>query len=96
MRSWRNRGAPRGGICISASAYDQVRGKVLVDFTDLGEQALKNIARPIRAYAVGLGKNACQNTPLAPGAPHLSVVVLPFTNIGADPEQEYFVDGVRA
>ena len=46
--------AEAGGICISSSAYEQVRGKVQVDFTDLGEQALKNIARPIRAYAVGL------------------------------------------
>src|ERR1700747_1290188 len=44
--------AEPGGICISSSAYDQVRGKVGVEFTDLGEQRLKNIARPIRAYAV--------------------------------------------
>src|SRR5436309_4951264 len=46
--------AEPGGICISSSAYDQVRGKVPVEFTNLGEQTLKNIARPIRAYAVGL------------------------------------------
>ena len=46
--------AEPGGICISSSAYDQVRGKVAVEFADLGEQALKNIARPIRAYAVRL------------------------------------------
>ena len=46
--------AEPGGICLSSSAYDQVRDKVPVDFTDLGEQTLKNIARPIRAYAVGL------------------------------------------
>jgi class 3 adenylate cyclase len=46
--------AEPGGICLSSSAYDQVRGKVPVEFTDLGEQTLKNIARPIRAYAVGL------------------------------------------
>jgi class 3 adenylate cyclase len=44
--------AKPGGICISSSAHDQVRGKVAVEFTDLGEQNLKNIARPIRAYAV--------------------------------------------
>ena len=44
--------AEPGGICISSSAYDQVRGKVGVEFTDLGEQSLKNIARPVRAYAV--------------------------------------------
>src|SRR5712672_1036856 len=52
--------AEPGGICISSSAYDQVRGKIDVAFTDLGEQSLKNIARPVRTYAVmrnGLGLN---------------------------------------
>src|SRR6201984_2880216 len=49
--------AEPGGICISSSAYEQVRGKVPVEFTDLGEQTLKNIARPIRAYAVGKSAN---------------------------------------
>jgi class 3 adenylate cyclase len=46
--------AEPGGICISSSAYEQVRGKVAVDFTDIGEQTLKNIARPIRAYTVAM------------------------------------------
>src|SRR5262249_33224497 len=46
--------AEPGGICLSSSAYEQVRDKVPVDFTDLGEHALKNIARPIRAYAVSV------------------------------------------
>jgi TolB-like protein/Flp pilus assembly protein TadD len=86
--------AEPGGICISSSAYEQVRGKVPVDFTDLGEQTLKNIARPIRAYAVGPSENARQTDPPPSSAPHLSIVVLPFVNIGGDPEQEYFVDGV--
>jgi TolB-like protein/Flp pilus assembly protein TadD len=90
--------AKPGGICISSSAYDQVRGKVAVEFADLGEQSLKNIARPIRAYSVGPGAIAgmtpggAKASPLH--APHLSIVVLPFTNIGGDPEQNYFVDGV--
>jgi len=90
--------AEPGGICISYSAYDQVFGKVDVEFTDLGEQNLKNIARPVRAYAVkrnGFGLNK-QNrlVPHTPSAPRLSIVVLPFANIGSDPEQDYFVDGV--
>jgi TolB-like protein/Flp pilus assembly protein TadD len=86
--------AEPGGICISSSAYEQVRGKVLVDFTDLGEQTLKNIARPIRAYAIGQSANARQTEPPPSSAPHLSLVVLPFVNIGANPEQDYFVDGM--
>jgi TolB-like protein len=91
--------AEPGGIYLSSSAYDQVRGKVAAEFTDLGEQALKNIARPVRVYAMvrdGL-------LPVAPGgsatlapsaAPRLSIVVLPFLNIGGDPAHDYFVDGV--
>jgi TolB-like protein len=71
-----------------------VRGKVPVEFTDVGEQTLKNISRPIRAFAVGLSENAHQTTPLPTSAPHLSIVVLPFANLGVHPEQDYFVDGV--
>jgi TolB-like protein/class 3 adenylate cyclase/Flp pilus assembly protein TadD len=86
--------AEPGGICVSSSTYEHVQGKVAVTFTDLGEHSLKNIARPIRAYAVGLCANAHQTTPLPSSASHLSIVVLPLANIGCDPEQEYFVDGV--
>ncbi len=91
--------AEPGGICISFSAYDQVRGKVGVEFIDLGEQNLKNIARPVRAYAVawdGLGPatKSGSTTPSPPSPPRLSMVVLPFANMSADPEQDYFVDGV--
>src|SRR5436305_5430618 len=86
--------AEPGGICLSSSAYDQVRGKVAVEFTDLGEQTLKNITRPVRAYAVGSSATAHQTTQLSSSAPHLSIVVLPFANIGGDAEQDYFVDGV--
>jgi class 3 adenylate cyclase len=86
--------AEPGGICISSSAYEQVRGKLAVEFTDVGEQALKNIARPIRAYAVDLSGNIDPAVPPLSSAPRLSIVVLPFANIGDDPEQEYFVDGV--
>jgi hypothetical protein len=91
--------AEPGGICISWSAYDQVRGKVGVEFADLGEQSLKNIARPVRAFAMvrdGLGPAAKggSTTQSSPSPPRLSIVVLPFANIGGDPEQDYFVDGV--
>ena len=92
--------AEPGGICISSSAYDQVRGKVGVEFADLGEQNLKNIDRPVRAYAV-VQEGSSKLPALAEGArpnalllPRLSIVVLPFANLSADPEQDYFVDGV--
>jgi TolB-like protein/class 3 adenylate cyclase/cytochrome c-type biogenesis protein CcmH/NrfG len=91
--------AEPGGICLSEDAYRQVRDRLPEEFIDLGEKDLKNIARPLRAYAV----KTSSARPAAPpqvsiadkaGPPRLSIVVLPFANIGGDTEQEYFVDGV--
>src|SRR6266481_1803757 len=96
--------AEPGGICISSSAYDQVRGKVEVEFADLGEQKLKNIDRPVRVYTaksrghVGMvGPDASSHhdaqKPLPlPDKP--SIAVLPFQNLSADTEQEFFADGM--
>jgi TolB-like protein/class 3 adenylate cyclase/Tfp pilus assembly protein PilF len=91
--------AEPGGICISSSAYDHVRGKVGAEFVDMGEQNLKNIDRPVRAYAmVRDGHSSAtlvERARLGPtSAPRLSIVVLPFANIGGDPDQDYFADGV--
>ena len=87
--------AEPGGICISSAAYDQIRDKVEVEFADLGEQNLKNIDRPVRAYAVlQEGPNppvqADRARPAVLPAPRLSIVVLPFMNLGGDTEQGLF------
>src|SRR5213082_215011 len=75
-----------GGICISATAYDQVRGKISVEFTDCGEQRLKNIERPIRAYSVGTSRtNSARVAAQQASPPALSIVVLPFQNFGGGP-----------
>ncbi|MFC7697343.1 adenylate/guanylate cyclase domain-containing protein [Bradyrhizobium sp. GCM10028915] len=91
--------AEPGGICISSSAYDHVRGKVGIEFADLGEQNLKNIALPVRTYAaVRDGPRSETQVERASRArlstPRLSIVVLPFANLSGDREQDYFVDGV--
>ncbi len=88
-----------GAIGLSEDAYRQVRDKVKEKFADLGEKALKNIARPVRVYAIeAVSANGAHTSRASPpdeqGRPRLSIVLLPFANIGGDPEQEYFVDGV--
>jgi hypothetical protein len=88
-----------GGVVISGSAFDHVRDKIDAEFVDLGGKALKNIARPVRVYAWSSESKSQTPTPRVATekklGPRHSIVVLPFVNIGGDPEQDYFVDGVR-
>jgi TolB-like protein/class 3 adenylate cyclase/Flp pilus assembly protein TadD len=88
-----------GGVLISGAAHEHVRGRIEAAFVDLGEKDLKNIVRPVRVFAVrAASEGAAPARPVAAsnnqGAPRLSIVVLPFANLGGDAAQEYFVDGV--
>jgi TolB-like protein len=88
--------AKAGAICLSEDAYRQVKTRLDIKVRDLGLTQLKNIAEPIRVYALEVQVKPTTHTPASEksGAPRLSLVVLPFANIGGDPEQEYFADGV--
>jgi adenylate cyclase len=89
--------ADPGGILISEKVYSEVDGKLDVSFEDRGGQELKNISRPVRAYAVRAGAHSVLTEGLgtAPPLPDKpSIAVLPFENMSGDPEQEYFADGM--
>jgi adenylate cyclase len=88
--------AEPGGICVSRMVRDNVRDKLDYAFEDMGEQSVKNIARPIRAYRVATGSVSAttQQTPALALPDKPSVAVLPFTNMSTDPEQEFLADGI--
>src|ERR1700719_1224074 len=88
--------AEPGGVCLSRVVRDQVRDRLDYIFEDMGEQQVKNIARPVRVYRVcDLGGAAkIPSPPVLPLADKPSIAVLPFANMSGDPEQEFFADGI--
>jgi TolB-like protein/class 3 adenylate cyclase/tetratricopeptide (TPR) repeat protein len=88
--------AEPGGIYMSDAAYHQVQDKISAEFVDMGEQNLKNIARPVRAFAIrGAGPRVSPDVTItAASVSKLSLVVLPFANLGGGADQDYFVDGL--
>jgi adenylate cyclase len=89
--------ADPGGILISEKVFSEVEGKLDVGFEARGEQQLKNISKPVRAYAVRAGAHSTlteriSTAPPLPDKP--SIAVLPFENMSGESEQEYFADGM--
>src|SRR2546429_852796 len=83
--------ADAGGVFVSNTVHDHVRDRLPFVFEDLGEQQVKNIARPVRVYRVRAAAAPSAPVPALPLPDKPSIAVLPFANMSGDPEQEYFV-----
>jgi adenylate cyclase len=91
--------AAPGGVCVSEDVYRQVRGKFDATFEDIGEQKLKNIMQPVRAYRIRIvgssaGASTGEHSTNLPLPDKPSIAVLAFQNMSGDVEQEYFADGI--
>ena len=84
--------AESGGVCLTRQVYDQVRNKIDVTFTSIGEKSLKNVELPIEVYKINLPWSETKSETM--GSDHSRLAVLPFANMSPDPNDAYFADGI--